>query len=128
MPIAKPQNPDAQIVCLAEAITKANHNTDRRSGVRLGPDDLRWLCAARLKYGSDVRVIDLSVGGIVVETAGALPQSSVVFELSSRVSSVLIPARVLRSRTAWWDGATLHQSACQFKWPLDVPALVKPRR
>jgi hypothetical protein len=60
----------------AEAPTK-----DRRAQVRLSAEDASWLRGARLKYGSEVRVIDISTGGILVETDGAplAPHASVVF-------------------------------------------------
>src|SRR4030095_7923643 len=70
---------------------------DRRAQVRLSAEDASWLRGARLKYGSEVRVIDISTGGILIESEGAplAPQSNVVFELSAQTGTILMPARVV---------------------------------
>ena len=67
---------------------------------------------------SDVRVIDISTGGILVESDGAplAPQSNVVFELSAQTGTMLMPARVLRSQpvegsTRYSDGVRVQARA-----------------
>jgi len=99
---------------------------DRRAQVRLSAEDASWLRGARLKYGSDVRVIDISTGGILIESDGAplAPQSNVVFELSAQTGTILMPARVLRSQPA--EGSTRTQTACAFKRSLSVDAVAPP--
>src|SRR6186713_2944855 len=79
---------------------------DRRAQVRLSAEDASWLRGARLKYGSEVRVIDISTGGILIESDSAplAPQSNVVFELSAQTGPILMPARVLRSQPV--EGST----------------------
>ena len=59
-----------------------SHTVDRRSQVRLSAEEASWLRGARLKYGSDVRVIDVSTGGIQIEAEGAAPgpRTNVVFD------------------------------------------------
>jgi hypothetical protein len=96
---------------------------DRRAQVRLSAEDASWLRGARLKYGPEVRVIDISTGGVLVESDGAplTPQSTVVFELSVQTGTMLMPARVLRSQPV--EGGARHQTACAFKRPLSVDTL-----
>jgi hypothetical protein len=126
MPITELHSPDVHVVCLADAIFDPYDEADRRGHLRLGPDDVRWLRSARLKYGPDVRVIDISIGGILVETDGQLrPDSNIVFELSGPMSSILVPSRVLRCRAAAFDEVMRYQGACAFKRPLDIPDLLK---
>jgi hypothetical protein len=97
-----------------------------RSHLRLGRDDIRWLRSARLKYGPDVRVIDISAGGILVETDGQLrPDSNIVFELSGPTTSVPVPSKVLRCRVAAFADVTRFEGACVFKRTLEIPELVK---
>jgi hypothetical protein len=109
------------------AVTKATA-ADRRAQVRLTAEDASWLQGARLKYGPEVRVIDISTGGVLVESDGAplSPQSTIVFELSAQTGTMLMPARVLRSHTVA-DGAR-HQTACAFKRPLSIETLAAVTR
>jgi hypothetical protein len=96
---------------------------DRRAQVRLSAEDASWLRGARLKYGPDVRVIDVSTGGILIETdvAPTAPQSTVVFELSAETGTMLVPARVLRSQPI--EGSCRQRTACAFKRTLSIDAL-----
>jgi hypothetical protein len=94
--------------------------------MRLGTDDVRWLRSARLKYGPDVRVLDISAGGILVETDGQLrPDANIVFELSGPMKSILVPSKVLRCRVASFGEVMRYQGACSFKRPLEIPELLK---
>jgi len=100
---------------------------DRRAQIRLSAEDALWLRGARLKYGSEVRVIDISTGGILIESDGALtPQSTIVFELSAQTGTMLMPAKVLRSQRV--DGSSRHQTACAFKRALSVDTLAAVAR
>ncbi|HKH74861.1 MAG TPA: PilZ domain-containing protein [Vicinamibacterales bacterium] len=96
--------------------------------MRLNAEDASWLRSARLKYGAEVRVIDISTGGILVDSDGAplAPQSNIVFELSAQTGKMLMPARVLRSERV--EGSTRHQTACAFKRALSVDALAAVTR
>jgi hypothetical protein len=98
---------------------------DRRAEVRLSAEDASWLRGARLKYGADVRVIDVSKGGILIESDGVAPaaRSTVVFELSGPKGTVLAPARVLRSEVTRSGSYPRYQAACEFKRPLSMDAL-----
>jgi hypothetical protein len=126
MAITELQSSDVQVVCLADAIVEPYDDAERRGHLRLGLDDVRWLRSARLKYGPDVRVIDISMTGILVETEGQLrPDSNIVFELSGPVSSILVPSRVLRCRVAAFAEVMRYQGACAFKRPIEIPDLVK---
>ena len=102
---------------------------DRRAQVRLSAEDASWLRGARLKYGAAVRVIDISAGGILIESESAplTPQSSIVFELSAQTGTMLMPARVLRSLPV--EGSTTrHMTACVFKRALSLEALTAVTR
>jgi hypothetical protein len=102
--------------------------TDRRAQVRLTAEDASWLLGARLKYGPEVRVIDISTGGVLIEADGPplSPHSTVVFELSAEAGTMLMPARVLRSQLL--AGGVRHQSACAFKRPLSIATLAAVTR
>ncbi len=126
MAITQLQSPDLKVVCLADAIVERYEDSERRGHLRLGADDVRWLRSARLKYGPDVRVLDISAGGILVETDGPLrPDANIVFELSGPTNSILMPSKVLRCRVASFADVMRYQGACSFKRPLEIPALLK---
>jgi Family of unknown function (DUF6982)/PilZ domain len=126
MAITELTSSDVQVVCLADAIIDPYDDAERRGHMRLGLDDVRWLRSARLKYGPEVRVLDISIGGILVETDGQLrPDSNIVFELAGPVSSILMPSRVLRCRAASFHDVMRYQGACAFKRRLEIPDLLK---
>jgi len=126
MSITELKSSAVQVVCLADAIVEPYEESERRGHLRLSAEDVRWLRGARLKYGPDVRVIDISPGGILVETEDPLrPDANVVFELAGPASSILVPSRVLRCRLASFDEVARYQGACAFKRPLAIPDLVR---
>jgi hypothetical protein len=97
---------------------------NRRTHLRLSADDVLWLQGVRIKYGADVRVIDISAGGILVETASEIrAETTVVFEVSTADTTQLIPARVVRCNRVAHNGVTRYQTACAFKRTLSIPDL-----
>lgn len=118
-----------QVVCIADALdVSVDHGENRRVHERLRASDLRWLRGARIKYGADIRVLDISAGGMLLETSSQLaPDANVVVELIGGESPILIPSRVLRCRTASLGEILKYQGACAFKRPLSIPELTKRR-
>lgn len=105
-------------------VDQATEGANRRTHLRLSADDVLWLQGVRIKYGADVRVIDISAGGILVETAAEIrAETTVVFEVSVAEATQLVPARVVRSSRADYDGLTRYQAACAFKRPLAIPGI-----
>jgi hypothetical protein len=93
--------------------------SDRRAHARFAAEALR----ARFKYGETLTLVDVSVGGALVETARILrPDTSLALEISdTRTRSVAhVIARVLRSQVAGIAGGVRYRGACQFKRPLGV--------
>jgi hypothetical protein len=126
MAITQLPSSDLKVVCLADAIVERYEDSERRGHLRLSPDDVRWLRSARLKYGPDVRVLDISTGGMLVETDGQLrPDANIVFELSGPTNSILMPSKVLRCRVASFADVMRYQGACSFKRPLEIAELLK---
>jgi hypothetical protein len=99
--------------------------TNRRAHRRLTAGDLAWLRSTRIKYGAAVRLIDLSAGGMAIETSDALrPDSTMVFELTGCDGGVLVSARVLRCEKVGINAGPRYRSACVFKRPLDLSRIV----
>jgi len=102
----------------------AAEGANRRTHLRLTADDVLWLQGVRIKYGADVRVVDISAGGILVETAAEIrPETTVVFEVSADEATQLMPARVVRSSRVDYNGVTRYQTACAFKRQLSIPGI-----
>lgn len=126
MAITELQSPDLKVVRLADSIVEHYDDSERRGHMRLSADDVRWLRSARLKYGPDVHVLDISASGILVETEGQLrPDANIVFELSGPMNSILVPSKVLRCRLASSREVMRYRGACSFKRPLEIPELLK---
>jgi hypothetical protein len=119
-----------QLVCLADSMDVAvDAEANRRIHERLRASDLQWLRGARIKYGADVRILDISVGGVLLETDSELTRdANVVVELSGPESAILIPSRVLRCRRASLGEILKYQGACAFKRPLTIPELTARRK
>ena len=118
-----------QVVCIADALdVSMEPGENRRVHERLRASDLHWLRSARIKYGADIRVLDISAGGMLVETSSQLaPDANVVVELLGPESPILVPSRVLRCRTASLGEILNYQGACAFKRPLTIPELTARR-
>jgi hypothetical protein len=99
----------------------ANRGGERRAHRRLTVSELSWLKHARIKYGPDVSLIDLSVGGAQIETTGNPPQpgSTVVIELAAGERTWPVPARVLRCQIASLAPHPRYRGAVAFKRPFD---------
>jgi len=109
-----------QVVCIADALdVSMEPGENRRLHQRLRASELHWLRGARIKYGADIRVLDISAGGLLLETSKQLaPDANVVVELLGRESPILVPSRVLRCRAASLGEILKYQGACVFKRPL----------
>src|SRR5436190_18944960 len=99
----------------------ATCNSERRAHRRLTISELSWLNHARVKYGPDVSLIDLSAGGAQVETTSyALqPGTAMVIELAAGERTWPVPARVLRCHIATLVPHTTYRGALVFKLPFD---------
>jgi len=88
--------------------------------------ELRGLRTARVKYGQEVSVIDLSSGGVLFETTGELkPDSTIVLEFAGPNRTFLVPSRVLRCHTlGTFDNNPRLEGACAFRRPLPLEDLV----
>jgi hypothetical protein len=98
---------------------------ERRAHRRLRASELRGLKAARVKYGQDVTVIDLSPGGVLFETADVLqPNSIIVLEFTGRTKTAVVPARLLRCRHIGTAVQHRYEAACTFRRPMTLDDFV----
>ena len=94
---------------------------ERRTHPRLPASELRGLKVARVKYGPDIKVIDLSPGGVLFETPEVLrPDSIIVLEFATHTGTVVVPSRLLRCERVWHNYDIRHKAACAFRRPLPL--------
>ena len=96
---------------------------DRRLHTRLSASQVTWLKQVRLKYGPIVRLVDVSSGGMQIETLGhpLEPGSTLALELGRTADTVTVPAQVIRCHVAGLLPQTVYRGALAFKRPIDVP-------
>jgi hypothetical protein len=110
----------------AEQHAFGNPAADRRAHCRLPASELSWLNHARIKYGPDVSLIDLSAGGVQIQMASPLlPASTVVIELAAGERTWPVPARVLRCGVAALAPHLVYRGALAFKRPFDFQEIAK---
>jgi hypothetical protein len=109
-------------------LVPAGRPSERRAHVRVRPDDLRVPLAARLRYGASMTILDVSAGGLLVETETALrPDSNMAVELVGPDSrDAQIAAQVLRCEVSTLRGGLRYRAAFAFKRTFDHPALAVP--
>lgn len=97
---------------------------DRRAHHRRTLAELPWLREVRLKYGPRAVLINLSVGGAQLETAGYRlnPGSTVVVEIAGDNDEPPIPSRVIRCQIVGLAPQPTYRSALEFKRSLVMPA------
>lgn len=101
---------------LVDAIEVCSPVRNRRAESRRRPSDVRWLRGARLKYGPDVRIIDISASGILFRSDQRLPANAIiVVELTSTNGTALVPARVVRTRRVVSGSFVWYEIGCRFR-------------
>jgi len=104
---------------------------ERRAHARHRGADLPNIRVSKLRHGPAVSLIDLSVGGALVETDVQMrPGTSLTLEIASESEPpVFVPMRVLRCEVASVRSeATIYRGACEFSRPLPWAALVNGAR
>jgi hypothetical protein len=99
--------------------------SDRRAHERRSAADLEWLQAVRLtgSTGYDVRLVDLSEGGALLEVDAPLrPGVILTLELSGPGLDTAVPMEVLRCYIANLRGeTTTYRGACAFAHLIELP-------
>ena len=97
---------------------------ERRAHTRHRGADLPNIRVSRLRHGPSVSLIDLSVGGALVETDVQMrPGTSLTLEIAADTDNpVLVPMRVLRCEVASVRSEVkTYRGACEFARPLAWP-------
>ena len=96
---------------------------DRREHPRRTASSLPWLGQARIKYGPEITIIDLSNGGAQIETTGhpLQPGMTLVLEIKEDERMMSVAAQVVRCQLASLTPQAVYRGAVKFKRPLQLP-------
>jgi CheY-like chemotaxis protein len=100
---------------------------DRRAFRRISASELMWLQVARIRNGPEVRLVDFSAGGALVETDERMAQNADgLLQLVGDHRESVCSFRVLRWESVESGPAGGYRGACAFTQPIDVDALMRP--
>jgi hypothetical protein len=95
--------------------------SNRRQWPRLKPEAVPFLKSVDFNQGSEVRVIDISRGGVLLETEVRLnPQMKITLKLVTTEGVVKLEGLILRSSIASLTGAPKYRSAISFAHPFHM--------
>ena len=86
---------------------------DRRTALRRGPRELPWLSEARLPWGANISLVNISSSGLLVESGSKLvPGTATELHLRGPQANLVVPVRFVRSEIARIDslGVKYHAS------------------
>jgi hypothetical protein len=133
VPDREPHAFAARLVWSLERANEARHpqNTfegelsaeDRRAYRRFCAQAFHWLQTVRIKNGPQVKVLDLSAGGVLLETDARLQtEREMDLELITDWNQWVFPFRVVRRRLG--DGL-LYKTGCAFTQPFDIDEVLR---
>jgi|LSQX01.3.fsa_nt_gb hypothetical protein len=100
---------------------KSFDGANRRQWRRVAPDDIPSLKGVSINQETDVRVIDISKGGMLLHTAFRLrPNMKILLKIVTTKGTFRIPGLVLRSSIRSISDSPLYESAITFESPLAV--------
>lgn len=105
-PAAPPPQPTAPLISPAETMPKPAPGlarSDRRRARRRRAAEVPELRAVRLAGCTSVAVVDISSGGVLIETMSKLDPGAIDVELLGRDANMSVPAQLLRSQVAAVD-------------------------
>lgn len=101
------------------------HANDRRRERRRSAGELPWLWSMKLPSGSDVKVVDISSQGVLLETASKItPGTAIDLRVIGQDTNVCVPARMVRTEVASVDALGVrYRVAAAFVSSLDIRGL-----
>jgi hypothetical protein len=123
--VASPPPDQALILRAPSPSIVRGFETNRRASPRYLASELRGLREARIRFGPEVSLVDVSMGGALIETDTRLqPDSEAVLEIVGNLHRA-VPFRVVRSQATIAGGALRYRGACAFTQSIDVADLLE---
>ena len=103
---------------------------DRRSHLRRSAQELEWLQSVRITQGLDVKLIDLSEGGALIEIYSPVkPGTNLTLELTGQGLEATVPLEVLRCYISSLRGhIATYRGACAFEHLIQLPGMQQQYR
>jgi hypothetical protein len=106
---------------MAKSREKKYSGSERRQWTRLSPSEVPFLKSVAFHQGSEVQVVDISQGGMLLETEVRLqPKMKVQLKIEASTGSFKIEGNVLRSWIASLQGTPRYRSAIAFQHPIHM--------
>lgn len=100
---------------------KKYSGAERRRWARIDPSELPFLKSVAFHKGSEVQVINISQGGMLLETEVRLqPKMKILLKIDASTGVFNIEGRVLRSAISSLEGTPRYRSAITFPHPVHM--------
>jgi hypothetical protein len=100
---------------------KKENGSDRRHWLRLDPEAIPFLKGIELNQGSENRIVNISKGGLLLETNACLgPDCHITLKLVTPQGKFDIEGKILRSSLYSLKGVPKYRTAIIFTSPLDL--------
>jgi CheY-like chemotaxis protein len=107
-----------------QALSSWGLGPERKRAQRWTNSQLPWLASVKLSWGLELRLLNISSTGVLVESGVALaPGTTTTFQLRGPHQDMVVPGRVVRNRVATVNGLGVrYQAAAVFDTPFDALA------
>jgi hypothetical protein len=103
------------------AVAKKLAVPNRRRWPRLNPDTVPGLKSIELSQGADVEIVDISKGGLLLETETRLrPDFKILLKVKTAEGLLRISGTILRSSIYSLKGVPRYRTAIAFNQPLEL--------
>ncbi|HEX7139451.1 MAG TPA: hypothetical protein VF219_16480 [Vicinamibacterales bacterium] len=104
------------------SIVKPRLKLTQNRATRRTRADLPWLSTIKLPWGLEVRLLNMSTSGVLVETTSKFTPGSVAdFEIAGSDDSLVVPARFVRSEIVGVDARGVrYRAAAVFEREVDL--------
>jgi hypothetical protein len=112
---------------LASRRQQASIRDERRIATRVAHEELSWLSDARLAWGTEIALVNISNSGVLLESGSKLaPGSTTELHLIGPVANVVVPVRFIRSEIAKVDPIGVrYRAAAEFDREIDLARLAR---
>jgi hypothetical protein len=97
---------------------------DRRTALRKPLGDFPWLSSARLAWGAEIALVNISTSGVLLESGSKFtPGSRTDLHLSGPETNLVVPVRFVRSEISKIDSLGVrYRAAAEFGQEIDLAA------
>ena len=113
-----------RVVCLGDTIDISDRDGRRQRSQSRVAHDASWLRGARLAYGENVTVVDISANGALLDTEQEIPlDTTIVLELIGQRRNLRVAGRVACRERFFHGGMVWYHVTMRFTRPAHLPLL-----